>query len=56
VSQASPATSLSPSPSRSFVSHEPEFGAVLGDAPRLSHVVWTDAHEGPVYAPHEDAL
>jgi gluconolactonase len=57
VSQASPVTSLSPPAARSpFVSHDPEFGAVLGGAPRLAHVVATDAHEGPVYLPGEDAL
>jgi len=39
-----------------FVSHDPEFEAVLGDAPRLVRVVETDAHEGPVYVSGEDAL
>jgi gluconolactonase len=29
---------------------------VLGDAPRLVKVAEVDAHEGPVYAPDEDAL
>ena len=29
---------------------------MLGDAPRLVRVVDTDAHEGPVYSPGEDAL
>ena len=33
-----------------------EFAAVLGPAPRLALVVETDAHEGPVYVPGEDAL
>ena len=57
MSPASAVIGLSPPQFDSpFVSHHPEFGAVLGDDPRLSHVVWTDAHEGPVYAPHEDAL
>jgi gluconolactonase len=57
VSQASPVRSLSPSTVPSpFVSLDAEFGAVLGDAPRLVHVVATDAHEGPVYVPAEDAL
>jgi gluconolactonase len=70
VSQASPVRSLSSPAVRSpFVardahtvrahSAEPSacgFGAVLGDAPRLVHVVQTDAHEGPVYVPGEDAL
>jgi gluconolactonase len=39
-----------------FEAHEAEFGAVLGPNPRLVRVVETDAHEGPVYAPAEDAL
>jgi gluconolactonase len=39
-----------------FVTHDPRFAAVLGDAPRLELVVETDAHEGPVYSPAEDAL
>jgi gluconolactonase len=39
-----------------FVSHHPAFAEVLGDAPRLERVVEADAHEGPVYVPHEDAL
>jgi len=34
----------------------PEFEAVLGSAPRLVLVAETDAHEGPVYVPGEDAL
>src|SRR4051794_35017122 len=40
----------------SFESHDPRFEAVLGDAPRLEHVVDTDAHEGPVYVAQEDSL
>jgi gluconolactonase len=36
--------------------HEREFAGVLGDAPRLVRVADTDAHEGPVYSPGEDAL
>jgi len=40
----------------SFVTHEPEFAAVLGDEPRLVRVIDTDAHEGPVYVADEDAL
>jgi gluconolactonase len=57
VSQASPVRSLSPSTDGSaFVSHDAAFRAVLGDAPRLVRVVTTDAHEGPVYVPGEDAL
>jgi hypothetical protein len=39
-----------------FVTHDAAFGAVLGDAARLARVLATDAHEGPVYAPDEDAL
>ena len=54
---ASPVNSFSPSHLRSpFTAHEPEFRAVLGDAPRLVRVVATDAHEGPVYVRAEDAL
>jgi len=39
-----------------FVTHDPAFRAVLGDAPRLVRVVATGAHEGPVYVADEDAL
>ena len=39
-----------------FESHDPAFGEVLGDAPRLVRVVAADAHEGPVYVAGEDAL
>ena len=39
-----------------FQAHDPEFAAVLGPDPRLVPVVATDAHEGPVYLPAEDAL
>jgi gluconolactonase len=39
-----------------FVVHAREFGRVLGPAPRLVRVVATDAHEGPVHVPAEDAL
>ncbi len=35
---------------------DPEFAAALGPAPRLALVTATDAHEGPVYIPGEDAL
>src|SRR5918994_476926 len=57
VNQASPIRSLSPDAESSpFVSHDPEFRAVLGDAPRLVRVLETDAHEGPVYVAQEDAL
>jgi len=55
VSQATsvPALPASPSP---FVVRDAEFEAVLGDAPRLAHVIDVNAHEGPVYVPGEDAL
>src|SRR5213080_90331 len=57
MSQASPVRSLSSHTDRApFVIHDAAFGAVLGDAPRLARVLDTDAHEGPVYAPDEDAL
>jgi gluconolactonase len=39
-----------------FLAHDDEFTAVLGDSPRLVRVAGTDAHEGPVYVPGEDAL
>jgi len=39
-----------------FVIHDPEFLRALGDAPRLDWVVDVDAHEGPVYIAHADAL
>jgi gluconolactonase len=39
-----------------FEVYDPEFAAVLGPAPRLALVAETDAHEGPVYVPGEDAL
>jgi gluconolactonase len=39
-----------------FEVYEPEFGAVLGNGARLELVAETDAHEGPVYIPGEDAL
>jgi gluconolactonase len=42
--------------SHPFEAHDREFAAVLGEAPRLVRVVATDAHEGPVYVPDEDAL
>jgi gluconolactonase len=35
---------------------QPEFGAVVGNSARLELVAETDAHEGPVYVPGEDAL
>jgi gluconolactonase len=39
-----------------FEAYDAEFGAVLGDDPRLELVAETDAHEGPVYIPAQDAL
>jgi gluconolactonase len=39
-----------------FGVYDPEFAAALGAAPRLTLVAETDAHEGPVYIPGEDAL
>jgi gluconolactonase len=39
-----------------FLAHDDEFAAVLGESPRLVRVAGTDAHEGPVYVPGEDAL
>ena len=39
-----------------FVTHDPRFEAVLGEAPQLVRVVDTNAHEGPVYVAEEDAL
>jgi gluconolactonase len=39
-----------------FEVYDPEFEAVLGGDPRLELVAETDAHEGPVYVPGEDAL
>ena len=57
MNQASPIPSLGPrADSSPFVVHDPEFRAVLGDAPRLVQVLEVDAHEGPVYVAEEDAL
>lgn len=39
-----------------FVADDARFAEVAGPAPRLELVVATDAHEGPVYVPAEDAL
>jgi len=39
-----------------FDVYDPEFEAVLGDDARLELVAETDAHEGPVYVPADDAL
>jgi gluconolactonase len=57
VAQPSAIPSLIPRDEPSpFVSRDPRFRAVAGDAPRLDLVVETDAHEGPVYVAEEDAL
>jgi gluconolactonase len=53
---ANPIGELDASTQGAFQEHDPEFAAVLGPAPRLVQVVETDAHEGPVYVPAEDAL
>jgi gluconolactonase len=47
---------LDPDVQGAFEAHDAEFAAVLGPNPRLVQVVETDAHEGPVYVPAEDAL
>jgi len=39
-----------------FGVYDSEFAAALEPAPRLALVAETDAHEGPVYVPGEDAL
>src|SRR3954462_12718197 len=39
-----------------FAVHDDAFLDVLGSDPRLELVLETDAPEGPVYAPDEDAL
>ena len=39
-----------------FEVYDTQFEAVLGDAARLELVAETDAHEGPVYIPGQDAL
>ncbi|MBY9076574.1 SMP-30/gluconolactonase/LRE family protein [Nocardioides sp. WL0053] len=49
-------TSLSRTDASPFTVHDPAFLDVLGESPRLVHVVAVDAHEGPVYVPDEDAL
>ena len=55
MSQATSVPDLPASPSP-FVVRDAGFEAVLGDAPRLAHVIDVDAHEGPVYVPGADAL
>jgi len=39
-----------------FEVYDPEFEAVVGDGGRLARVAETDADEGPVYIPGQDAL
>jgi gluconolactonase len=39
-----------------FVAHDERFDEVVGSAPLLLQVAEVSAHEGPVYAPEEDAL
>jgi gluconolactonase len=57
MSHASPIGSIAAGPDDSpFIAVDPVFAAVTGAAPRLARVVATDAHEGPVYVPDEDAL
>src|SRR5215207_4707297 len=56
MAHASPAQSPGAAEATAFVSHDAGFSAVLGDSARLVRVVETDAHEGPVYVPEEDAL
>ena len=51
-SQAAPR----PAAGLGFEVYDSDFEAVLGTAPRLVLVAETDAHEGPVYVPGEDAL
>jgi gluconolactonase len=57
MSHASPIRQIAAEPDNSpFIAVDPVFAAVTGDAPRLACVARTDAHEGPVYVPDEDAL
>jgi gluconolactonase len=56
MAHATPLQSPGAADATAFVSHDVGFSAVLGDSARLSLVVSTDAHEGPVYFPDEDAL
>src|SRR6266508_5387043 len=57
MSHANPVRSLVTSAESSpFVALDPEFRAVTGDAPQLAPVAQSNAHEGPVYVPDEDAL
>ncbi|HSD24098.1 MAG TPA: SMP-30/gluconolactonase/LRE family protein [Solirubrobacterales bacterium] len=57
MGHASTAPSLSiAEAATAFVTEDARFAAVRGEAPRLTRVVETDAHEGPVYVADEDAL
>ena len=57
VTAASPAAGVDAREAHpGFEIYDPEFAAALGPAPRLALVAETDAHEGPVYLPGEDAL
>src|ERR671936_955318 len=56
MAPASLAQSTGAADATAFTSHDAGFSAVLGRFPRLTRVVETDAHEGPVYVPEEDAL
>ena len=49
-------TAPRPDATPGFEVYDREFEAVLGTEPRLVLVAETDAHEGPVYVPGEDAL
>jgi gluconolactonase len=56
MSYASSVQSPGAADATAFTSHDAAFSAVLGDEARLVRVVETNAHEGPVYVPDEDAL
>ena len=56
MAHATPLQSPGAADATAFVSHDAGFSAVLGDSARLSLVISTDAHEGPVYVLDEDAL
>jgi gluconolactonase len=57
MTTASQAAGADPQPAHpGFEVCDSEFAAALGPAPRLAMVTETDAHEGPVYVPGEDAL
>jgi gluconolactonase len=56
MAHATPVQSPGAADATAFVSHDAGFSAVLGGSARLVRVAQTDAHEGPVYVPEEDAL